>query len=548
MNDADSGPGSLRAAIADAASGDTIDFAHTAYGTITLTSGSLVVPDINLTIQGPGANKLTISGDENYTVFELGVQFGFPTTPANMTISGLTIADGDNTDGGSGGGILSAVNLTLVDSVLKDNQAPSGSGGGISDAVNASGLGLTIVNDLFEGNTAGIGVGLHLLRRRRRDRRRERLDRLREFAAPSSTTSPSRRKPQGGAISVINHPFGFTQVPRELDGHRQHVPRQRGRRHLVRRGFGGFTAAGGAIWAIRRPGSRSARASSSTTRRNSPLPPATRASQPAARSRSLPALTGSPATAPSPATITNSVFSGNLAVGTGNSGSHGQGGAIDSGGFGSTDGGTITISGSTFIGNQAMGENSSTNRRVAGPRKAGAINTSETSLALTSDTFSGNEAVGGSGSGVQDALGGAINSRVRLQLRASRSTTTISNSLFTGNQADRRHRRALFRRPISTAALALARHSRLRDQHLLHRQPGPRQPGHRPRHSSSRFPGPRRIGGAVETTRCGPDHPGRADRGQLCAGRSQGGDATGGTGGTGGYGWGGGIFVGGPAR
>ena len=114
-------------AITAASSGDTINFAPSAYGTITLTSGPLIVPDINLTIQGPGANKLTISGNDTYTVLELGiVPFG-PQTPSTMTISGLTIANGNasiNDGGGNGGGIAEAVNLTVSDSVFKDNQAP----------------------------------------------------------------------------------------------------------------------------------------------------------------------------------------------------------------------------------------------------------------------------------------------------------------------------------------------------------------------------------------------------------------------------------------
>lgn len=70
INNLDSGVGSLRDAIAsaNAASGDdTITFANTVTGTITLTSGSLSVNPATtgdaLTITGPGKSVLAVSGD-----------------------------------------------------------------------------------------------------------------------------------------------------------------------------------------------------------------------------------------------------------------------------------------------------------------------------------------------------------------------------------------------------------------------------------------------------------------------------------------------------
>src|SRR5262249_5492196 len=61
---ADSGDGSLRAAVAGAnahAGADTIDFQPGLTGTIALTSGEIDITD-DLKINGPGADQLTVSG------------------------------------------------------------------------------------------------------------------------------------------------------------------------------------------------------------------------------------------------------------------------------------------------------------------------------------------------------------------------------------------------------------------------------------------------------------------------------------------------------
>src|SRR5205814_6355440 len=63
INTNDSGAGSLRQAISDSSSGDTISFDSSLNGqTITLASGELLI-DKNLTITGPGAHSLAINGN-----------------------------------------------------------------------------------------------------------------------------------------------------------------------------------------------------------------------------------------------------------------------------------------------------------------------------------------------------------------------------------------------------------------------------------------------------------------------------------------------------
>ena len=67
-NTNDSGPGSLRQALADANNGDTINFAVT--GTIGLTTGELLV-DNAITISGPGAENLAVNGNAKDRVFHV---------------------------------------------------------------------------------------------------------------------------------------------------------------------------------------------------------------------------------------------------------------------------------------------------------------------------------------------------------------------------------------------------------------------------------------------------------------------------------------------
>jgi hypothetical protein len=110
LNSADSGPGSLRDAIAAAHSGDTINFAPALAGqTITLTSGELAITKA-LAIQGPGADLLTVSGSYAGRVFDIAGRAG------TVALTGLTVANGLALD--SGGGLVNYASLAVSDCVF----------------------------------------------------------------------------------------------------------------------------------------------------------------------------------------------------------------------------------------------------------------------------------------------------------------------------------------------------------------------------------------------------------------------------------------------
>jgi hypothetical protein len=198
-NGNDTGSGSLRQAILDASSGDTINFAASVT-TVNLRSAELVV-DKNLTIAGPGADRLTVRRGTNAPPFRI---FHITSSTATVSISRLTISNGAATgafDDGDGGGIRSAGVLTLTDCIISDNQVvgtefiggngggvlnesgtmtitrctisnnsghyftgssgdiPSGSGGGI---LNESGGALTITNSTISGNSCSVDDGFDL--------------------------------------------------------------------------------------------------------------------------------------------------------------------------------------------------------------------------------------------------------------------------------------------------------------------------------------------------------------------------------------------------
>ncbi len=126
---------SLREAISKALAGDTISFKSGLTGTITLGKGQLSIGK-NLTITGPGASKVSVSGNNATRVFSI--------SSGKVSISGLTIKNGRAAD--NGGGIFSNSTLTLSSCTISGNTAFGRST--VDQGLNANGGGIYARNTL----------------------------------------------------------------------------------------------------------------------------------------------------------------------------------------------------------------------------------------------------------------------------------------------------------------------------------------------------------------------------------------------------------------
>ncbi len=424
-NLADSGAGSLRAAIVAANTNpgaDLIRFAPAARdGTITLTGGQLSIRD-DLILDGPGVHRLTISGNDASRVFSVS---GGAT---DVAIRDLTIANGRATGttavGPSGpvtlgGGLLNTgARVFLSHVTLANNQAvgPIASGGAIANVFGAT---LVVTDSTFtENRAAGTSVstggaianqgGSTLV-----------LDRG-TFTGNQATTalgnSPGLGNSVGGAINsgggsqatVLHSTFegNLARGSNGADG----GPGQNG-------GNAG-NGVGGAI----------------ANEATSVLVPF----------------------ASSTMTVAHSTFLGNRAVGgtggtggtggAGGNGSNGPGGAINNGGS------TLTVTHSTFLGNQSLGGPGGNggvggNGGAGGRGSGGAINNSNpppfsgadflrATLHVSDSLFLGNEAIGGAGgNGGSAGNGGAGGVGQGGGLRNQFSDWDVRDSVFVFNQA-----------------------------------------------------------------------------------------------------------------
>jgi uncharacterized repeat protein (TIGR01451 family) len=136
--------------------------------------------DKALTLAGPGPELLAVSGDHTSRVFRVDNLFG--TGQIAVTLSGLTIRDGQVKDLQDGGGLWNDENLVLTDVAFRGNSAGRNGGGFYNEsssptmtnvifsgnAANASGGGIyhsfsdtTLTGVTFSGNRAGSGGGIY---------------------------------------------------------------------------------------------------------------------------------------------------------------------------------------------------------------------------------------------------------------------------------------------------------------------------------------------------------------------------------------------------
>src|SRR5438093_5127182 len=205
-NTNDSGPGSLRQALAIANDGDTID-ATGISGVITLTTGALLV-NKSVTINGAGADVLAVDANMSSRVFQI------PVSGETITISGFTIRNGHA--GNAGGGIDNENNatLTITNCTISGNVAGLG-GGTFNNGVltitsttisgnfssnggavyNSGGGTLTITNSTVSGNSASSGGGIF---------------NIAAFAITNSTLSGNSAQLGGGISSTETVEIGNT--------------------------------------------------------------------------------------------------------------------------------------------------------------------------------------------------------------------------------------------------------------------------------------------------------------------------------------------------
>ena len=102
-------------------------------------------------IQGPGADQITVDGNDNGRIFSL---YYFDGPNESVEISGLTLTGGYDDDGGAvaafAGGMADAPDVTIAESILTENEATEDGG-----AIYANESAVTITGSQITDNDAG---------------------------------------------------------------------------------------------------------------------------------------------------------------------------------------------------------------------------------------------------------------------------------------------------------------------------------------------------------------------------------------------------------
>jgi hypothetical protein len=145
--------GSLRYALSQVNAGAGGDVINLSGVTGTITVGSTLAINESVTINGPGANLLTVSGNDQVGVFNVAAA-------KTVSISGLTIAHGF-LGAGQGAGINSGVtnsSLTVNNCTFSNNVA-NGIPGFIGDGGAIDAANLAVNDSTFINNSAAVGSG-----------------------------------------------------------------------------------------------------------------------------------------------------------------------------------------------------------------------------------------------------------------------------------------------------------------------------------------------------------------------------------------------------
>ena len=366
--------GSLRYCIANASSGSTIRFAQGLSGTIELTGGGLVFTSgKQLTIKGPGANQLTISGGPSNPIIHASEAAGVKLTVskgATLNILDLSFKNGVTA---STAFLYNEGTLTVTNSIISNNTTisnASSNGGGIS---NIGGT-LTVINSVLSNNVASsnsnsFGGGIY---------NEGKLTVIHSIFSKNKALGLNGTKGFGGAIFNASPPATAIVEDSTFSD------------NLA---SGGSHGQGGGI-----DNEDKLTVIHSIFLRNTAL-----------------GLNGSPGlgggicnvakgTAKGIATVTDSTFSGNSAT---DDKQGGRGGGIE-------NGGKLTVTQSTFSNNSARGSVGF---------GGGIFNENTGTLMVTTSTFSGNSA-----SGKQNGGGGGITNVGRLTLVTSTFWNNSANS------------------------------------------------------------------------------------------------------------------------